>query len=209
MNGLDTLLNKAILQSIQNELDANKLKRIEDQLHEQGFDISEIVSRIEQVKNTLFEFEHDFKRIEDKVLRNFLTLEEDGLETWIVITNRFLTELILKAFADEDKKKIMDLIRNNSETIPKILSLCNLPNTSGYRKIKQLIDDGFVMPTGMAETFEGRRALLYRSIIQKIQININKNEITAKMLVPKESIDLSQIVKTVIGVNDSKGIIAN
>lgn len=209
MNGLDILLNKAILQSIQNELDVNKLKRIEEQLQEQGFDISEIVSKIEQVKNTLFEFEHDFKKIEDKVLRNFLAVENDRFETWLVIKNRFLTELILKTFADEDKKKIIDLTRNNSETIPKILSLCDLPNTSGYRKVRQLIDDGFVMPVGMAETFEGRRALLYRSIIQKIQININKNEITARVLVPKESINSSQIVNTIIGVNDGKRIIAN
>lgn len=209
MNGLDILLNKAILQSIQNELDVNKLKRIEEQLQEQGFDISEIVSKIEQVKNTLFEFEHDFKKIEDKVLRNFLAVENDRFETWLVIKNRFLTELILKTFADEDKKKIIDLTRNNSETIPKILSLCDLPNTSGYRKVRQLIDDGFVMPVGMAETFEGRRALLYRSIIQKIQININKNEIMARVLVPKESINSSQIVNTIIGVNDGKRIIAN
>lgn len=209
MNSLDILLNKAILQSIQNAMDKEKFRRIELQLHEQGIEISEILSKFGQLRRKLFEFEQDFKKIEDRILRDFLTTEKHSSETWLVITNKVLTELILKTFADEDKKLILDFTRNNSETIPKILSLCNLPNTSGYRKVKQLIDDGFVIPTGMAETFEGRRALLYRSIIQKVQVYINKNDVIAKILVPKEILNSSLIVKTISDVNEGRHIVAN
>ncbi|HWP78258.1 MAG TPA: hypothetical protein VNL34_01240 [Candidatus Nitrosotenuis sp.] len=209
MNSLDILLNKAILQSIQNAIDKEKLRRIELQLHEQGFEISEMLSRFGQLRRKLFEFEQDFKKIEDRILRDFLTTEEHSSEIWLVITNKVLTELILKTFADEDKKLILDFTRNNSETIPKILSLCNLPNTSGYRKVKQLIDDGFVIPTGMAETFEGRRTLLYRSIIQKVQIYINKNDVITKILVPKEILNSSLIVKTISDVNEGRHIVSN
>lgn len=209
MNSLDILLNKAILQSIENAIDKEKLGRIEIQLHEQGFEISEILSKFGQLRRELFEFEQDFKKIEDEILRDFLITEEHSSETWLVINNKVLTELILKTFADEDKKLILDFTRNNSQTIPKILSLCNLPNTSGYRKVKQLIDDGFVIPTGMAETFEGRRALLYRSIIQKVQVYINKNDIITKILVPKEILNSSLIVKTISDVNEGRHIVAN
>ncbi|MEW6587983.1 MAG: hypothetical protein AB1299_02330 [Thermoproteota archaeon] len=209
MNSLDILLNKAILQSIQNAIDKEKLRRIELQLHEQGFEISEMLSRFGQLRRKLFEFGQDFKKIEDRILRDFLTTEEHSSEIWLVITNKVLTELILKTFADEDKKLILDFTRNNSETIPKILSLCNLPNTSGYRKVKQLIDDGFVIPTGMAETFEGRRTLLYRSIIQKVQIYINKNDVITKILVPKEILNSSLIVKTISDVNEGRHIVSN
>lgn len=209
MNSLDILLNKAILQSIQNAIDKEKLRRIELQLHEQGFEISEILSKFGQLRWKLFEFEQDFKKIEDRILKDFLVREEHFSETWLVINNKVLTELILKTFADEDKKMILDFTRNSSETIPKILNLCNLPNTSGYRKVKQLIDDGFVIPTGMAETFEGRRALLYRSIIQKVQVYINKNDVIAKILVPKEILNSSLIVKTISDVNEGRRIVAN
>jgi hypothetical protein len=209
VNSLDILLNKAILQSIQNAIDKEKLRRIELQLHEQGFEISEMLSRFGQLRRKLFEFGQDFKKIEDRILRDFLTTEEHSSEIWLVITNKVLTELILKTFADEDKKLILDFTRNNSETIPKILSLCNLPNTSGYRKVKQLIDDGFVIPTGMAETFEGRRTLLYRSIIQKVQIYINKNDVITKILVPKEILNSSLIVKTISDVNEGRHIVSN
>ncbi|MEM3064276.1 MAG: hypothetical protein QW177_02780 [Candidatus Nitrosotenuis sp.] len=209
MNSLDILLNKAILQSIQDAMDKEKLRRIEVHLHEHGLTVSEMLSRFGELRKNLFEFEHDFKKIEDMILKNFLTTEEQLSETWLVIGNRALTELVLKTFADEDKKMILDFTRNKPETIPRILSLCNLPNTSGYRKVKQLIDDGFVIPTGMSETFEGRRALLYKSIIQKAQVYINKNEITAKILVPKEILYSSLIVKTVMEIKEARRTLAN
>ncbi|MEM2786477.1 MAG: hypothetical protein QXW37_05115 [Candidatus Nitrosotenuis sp.] len=209
MNSLDILLNKAILQSMQNAIDKEKFRRIELQLHEHGFEISEMLNKFGQLRSKLFEFEQDFKKIEDIILRDFFTTEEHSSETWLVINNKVLTELILKTFADEDKKLILDFTRNSSETIPRILSLCNLPNTSGYRKVKQLIDDGFVIPTGMSETFEGRRALLYRSMIQKVQVYINKNDVIAKILVPKEILNSSLIVKTISDINERRGIVAN
>lgn len=208
VNSLDTLLNKAIMQSIQNAIDKEKLKRIETQLQEHGLEISQMLTKFRQLRRN-FEFEQDFKKIEDGILRNFLSIEKHHSEIWLVITNKVLTETILKTFADEDKKMILDFTRNNSETIPKILSLCKLPNTSGYRKVKQLIDDGFIVPTGMAETFEGRRALLYRSIIQKVQVYINKNDIIAKILVPKEILSSSLIVKMIGDINEGRHILAN
>ncbi len=210
MNGLDTLLYRAILQSIQNELNVEKLRQIDKRLQqEHGVKFSELGSKPNKIKNQLFEFEDELKKIEDRLLRNFLLIENQSSETWLVIMNRQLTELILKTFADEDKKIILDFTRIKSETIPKILSLCNIPNTSGYRKMKQLIDNGFVIPDGMAETFEGRRALLYKSIIQKIQITIDKSDIFAKILVPKESINSSEIIKTIADTNQGKRILAN
>ena len=210
MNGLDTLLYRAILQSIQNELNVEKLQQIDKRLQqEHGVKFSELGNKPNKIKNQLFEFEDELKKIENRLLRNFLLIENQSSETWLVIMNRHLTELILKTFADEDKKMMLDFTRIKSETIPKILSLCNIPNTSGYRKMKQLIDDGFVIPDGMAETFEGRRALLYKSIIQKIQITIDKSDIFAKILVPKESINSSEIIKTITDTNQGKRILAN
>jgi hypothetical protein len=65
------------------------------------------------------------------------------------------------------------------------------------------------MPTGLAETFEGRRALLYKSIIQKIQIIINKSDIFAKILVPKETLGSSFMVKMIVELEQGKRTLAN
>lgn len=205
MNELDGFLLKAILQAIKSELNTERIKSLEQTLQqEHGLGFSDLLGKFDELKNSLFEFENELKKIEDRVLRNFLLVEPKDAERWLVIKNRHLTEAILKTFADEDKKSILDLTRERAESIPKILARCNLPNTSGYRKMNQLIEDAFVMPTGMTETFEGKRAILYKSIIQKIQIIINKNDIIAKLLVPHEMVISSQIVKTLTRVDQGK-----
>jgi hypothetical protein len=168
--------------------------------------ITEIFSKFPEMKKSLLRFTDDLKIIEDNILRDFLVVEQN-LETpeiWLVIKNQHLTELILKTFADQDKKAIMDLIRDEPDTIPKILERCKIPNTSGYRKMNQLIDEKMVIATGLAETFEGKRAILYKSIIQKIQILINGNEIVAKIFVDHETLDSSEIIRTIIEINQGK-----
>ena len=203
MEGLDTLLLKAIFQSIQDELDSERIKNINLRLkQEYGITFQEVFNRFDKMQGVLQKFDDELKNIEDKILRNFLTVERStGMETWITIRDKHLAEMILKTYADADKKLILDLIRENAETIPKILGLCNLPNTSGYRKMNQLIEEGFVVPIGLAESFEGKRAILYKSLIQKIQISINKDRIITSISVPKESLRSSQVINMALLIN--------
>jgi hypothetical protein len=56
----------------------------------------------------------------------------------------------------------------------------------------------------LAETFEGKRAILYKSIIQKMQILINANEIIVKILVDQEALDSSEIIRTITEINQNK-----
>ena len=212
MEGLDTLLLKAILQSVQDEIDSEKIQNINTRLkQEYGLTFQELFNRLDTMRGALQQFEPDLKDIEDKILRNFLTIDKTTLnETWIAIRDKHLAEMILKTYADADKKMILDFTRDQSETIPKILSLCNLPNTSGYRKMNQLIEEGFVIPSGLAESFEGKRAILYKSVIQKIQITINKDKIVTLISVSKETLRSSHIINMVLFLNqDNAKSLAN
>ena len=203
MEGLDTLLLKAIFQSIQEELDSEKIRNLNLRLQQEyGLTFQDVFNKFDRMQGVLQKFESDLKDIEDNILRNFLTIEKSTTtETWITIRDKHLAETILKTCADADKKMILDFTRDHSETIPKILNLCNLPNTSGYRKMNQLIEDGFVVPTGLAESFEGKRAILYKSVIQKIQININKDRIVTSISVPKEVLRSSQVINMILLIN--------
>lgn len=203
VEGLDTLLLKAVFRSIQEELDSEKIKNINRVLEQEyGMTFQEAFNKIDKMRCALQKFEMDVKYIEDKILRNFLIIEESTpIETWIRIRDKHLAEMILKTYADADKKIILDSIRDKSETIPKILDLCNLPNTSGYRKMNQLIEDGFVVPTGLSESFEGKRAILYKSVIQKVQIIINKDRITTLISAPKEVLRTSQVINMLLLIN--------
>lgn len=206
VEGLDTLLLRAIFQSIQDGIDSEKIRNINLRLkQEHGLSFQDVFNRFDEMHAVLQKFESDLKDIEDKILRNFLTVEKStNTETWITIRDKHLAEMILKTYADADKKMILDFTRDHSETIPKILNLCNLPNTSGYRKMNQLIEDGFIVPTGLAESFEGKRAILYKSVIQKIQININKDRVVTSISIPKESIRSSQVINMVLRINQDE-----
>ena len=205
MQGLDILLTKAIVQSIQDKLDDEKIQNINKKLEaDHGLKFEEIFNKYDDMRSSLHQFEADLKNIEDNVLRDFLIIENTVKnDTWVLVRDKHLAEMILKTFADEDKKMILDFTRDQSETIPRILSLCNLPNTSGYRKMNQLIDDGFVVPVGLAESFEGKRAILYKSLIQKIQITINKDNVLTAILVPKETLRSSQVIDAVLLINQN------
>jgi hypothetical protein len=212
MEGLDTLLLRSIFQSIQDEIDSEKIKNITIKLkQEYGLTFQEVFNKVDDVQTILQKFESDLKDIEDKILRNFLTIEKStNVETWITVRDKHLAETILKTYADADKKMILDFTRDHSETIPKILNVCNLPNTSGYRKMNQLIEEGFIVPTGLAESFEGKRAILYKSVIQKIQININKDRVVTSISIPKESTRSSQVINMILMINqDSKNVLTN
>lgn len=206
MRGLDEILVNAVMQTVKKEINSKDFEDIEQQLQTQGMQVTDMLYRFPEMKKSLFHFTNELKIIEDKILKNFLTIEQDPetSEIWLVIKNQHLTELILKSFVDEDKKAIMDLIRDMPETIPKILERCKIPNTSGYRKMNQLIDEKMVVTTGLAETFEGKRTILYKSIIQKLQIFINANEIVVKILVDQETLDSSEIVRTITEINQNK-----
>ena len=206
MLGLDEILVNAIMQTVKKEIGAKDYVGMEQQLQDHGMRVTDMFYRFPEMKKSPFRFTSELKIIEDKILKNFLAIEQDQKtsEIWLVIKNQHLTELILKSYADEEKKTIMDLIRDTPETIPKILERCKIPNTSGYRKMNQLIDEKMVVTTGLAETFEGKRAILYKSIIQKMQILINANEIIVKILVDQEALDSSEIIRTITEINQNK-----
>lgn len=205
MQGLDILFTKAIIQSIQDKLDVEKIQNINKKLEvDHGLRFEELFNKYDDMRSSLHQFETDLKNIEDMVLRNFLTIEKTTInDIWVLVRDKHLAELILKTYADGDKKLILDFTRDKSETVPRILSLCNLPNTSGYRKMNQLIDEGFVVPVGLAESFEGKRAILYKSLIQKIQITINKDNVLTAILVPKETLRSSQVINTILFINQN------
>ena len=206
MRGLDEIIVNAIVHTVKKEINSKDLEGIEQQLQNSGMQMTDIFYKFPEMKRSLFRFTNDLKIIEDEILKDFLIIEHSPgtSEIWLVIKNQYLTELILKTFADGDKKAIMDLIRDEPETIPKILERCKIPNTSGYRKMNQLIDDKMVVTIGLAETFEGKRAITYKSIIQKIQILINGNEIIAKIFVNQETLDSSEIIRAIVEINQDK-----
>jgi len=210
MSVIDRLFLNSVSESIKREIDREAMSAIEKKMGiDLGLKIEDLVSKFDEIKKSLFEYRHVLDDIEDGILRNFLTAEIQGPQTWLLIKNRHLTETILKTFADEEKKMILDTMRDKAVTTPNILTACKIPNTSAYRKVNQLIDQGFIVPVGLAESFEGKRAILYKSVIDRIQVNIDRNSIVAKMLIPQEMFRASSLVQTMLEMSQGSRVLSN
>jgi len=100
---------------------------------------------------------------------------------WITIKEKSLAKLLLETCADEDKKKILDATINTPRTIREIEDVCEIPQTSGYRKINSLIEKHFLIPIGMLRVGGNKMVKQYVSVLDSIKINIDKGNVTVKI----------------------------
>jgi hypothetical protein len=115
---------------------------------------------------------------------------------WVTIEDKLLTQTILEAFGDDDKKKILTTAIQQPLIVSAILEMCNLPQTSGYRKINALIDAGLLIPMGHATTTDGKKVSRYVSVFDNFKIDIIKNKIIVKAKFGKDSFSTVKTVST-------------
>ncbi|HXX05282.1 MAG TPA: hypothetical protein VEJ68_00505 [Candidatus Bathyarchaeia archaeon] len=100
-----------------------------------------------------------------------------GYNGFITIEDQSHMELILKSYADIDKRKILETTYDASKSIMEIFDSCNVPQTSAYRKVTSLIEDGLLIPD--TSVFRhGRKITKYRSIFENVEINIIRDKVT-------------------------------
>lgn len=114
--------------------------------------------------------------------------------TKIDFNDAYLAQFILRTLGDEDKNKILLSTIDEAKIIPKIMSENNLPQTSCYRMINELIKDGFFIITSQT-IIDGRKIQKYQSLFANFQINIEKNKTRVYGLVPNHIYNSSELTK--------------
>ncbi len=210
MKGIDLFLSQSLDSIIRQNLGNNAVRKIEKRLFEKyGMSLTESLTHFQKLDSVLREHfgagadgleEEFFKNVcsiknfnnKNNKDRNKFTLSQN--EKWITLKDSTLTSLILEAFGDSDKKKILTSVVSESKIIYEILEECNIPQTSGYRKINSLIKNGLLLVDGFIETQDGKKTNKYRTIFQNIKINIIKNEVTVDIQMNTKSIQSSSII---------------
>ena len=106
------------------------------------------------------------------------TLDKNG---WTTLEDSHLIDIILNAIGDEDKKNIINAVIDKACKISEILEINNIPQTSGYRKIKTLIDDGILIPQVWVRMHDRKEVARYRAIFDNVDISLKKNKIVVKV----------------------------
>ena len=98
----------------------------------------------------------------------------------VTIKAKSIISLILHSYADDDKKKILNVTANKPRIILDIINACKLPQTSSYRKINSLIKNGLLIPDGQIPRKFGKKVTKYVALFENLEINIIKNDISVK-----------------------------
>ena len=188
MGGLDHFLAQSLESTIRENLGKQTVSKIEKRLFEKhGISLTESVKQFQKLDLVLREhFGKGADGMEEKFFENLCSINlranEKNMNTnsknWITITEPSLTSTILEAFGDEDKKKIISSVNEESKIVYQILKESKIPQTSGYRKINALIEDGILIIDGHIETKDGKKVNKYRTVFKNVQIHIIENDVT-------------------------------
>ena len=204
-NSLDNLLVLSLRRSIEENLDKETLNKIEERLMERlmerhGHGLIQAIKNSHKLDSVLREFfgaESD--GLEQKFLQKIVDVESSKQSTsnWISIKDPELSKVFLESFANPDKKAILDSVMDESLIIAKILKTCNIPQTSGYRKINSLINDGLLVSNGYELAHDGKKVKKYETIFDNVKVDIAKNNIVVKVQPKNTLLHDSSILQTV------------
>jgi hypothetical protein len=196
MVGIDRLLSKSLDSVIRENLGARTVQKIENRLVEKyGITLTESIEQFQKLDVVLREFfGAGADGLEERFLEFVCDVKTSNNTNWVTIDNPTLTKIILESFGEDDKKKILSTLSHDALIISEIIEKCDIAQTSGYRKINALIDDGLLVPSGFVSTTDGKKVTKYRSIFNNIRIEILKDRITVSIRLAKEDFDASSVL---------------
>ncbi len=200
-NGLDNLLVNSLRKSIEENLGKETLNKIEQRLEERhGLGLDQAIKDFHKLDSVLREFfGADADGLEQKFLKNIVSIKksEQSHSNWVQIKDEELSKIILESFADSDKRLIIGSVMDESLIISDITRKCQIPQTSGYRKINFLINNGLLVSSGFELTQDGKKVKKYETIIENVIMEIVKNSVSVKIQLKKSLLNESSILQTV------------
>jgi len=199
VSGFDTLLSNSLDETIRNSLGEKSVHAIEKRLFEKyGISITQAILEFHKLDEVLREFFGEgAKGLEKNFLENSCKLKlknKDG--DWLIIKDDNVIKLIIETFGDNDKSNILNAIGEDAKIISDILQETKLPQTSGYRKVNSLINDGFLVEDGFT-TQDTRKVIKYRTLFDNIKINIIKNKITVLVQMVRPNFNGSTVLQII------------
>lgn len=99
---------------------------------------------------------------------------------WFDISDHDYAIKTLHAIGDDVKREILISLIDTPRTINEVLRMRHISNTSGYRKVKSLIDDGLLVSTSLSIEY-GKPVNRYKSIFKNFLIQMAENKIIMKI----------------------------
>jgi len=200
VSGFDTLLSNSLDETIRKNLGEKSVHAIEKRLFEKyGISILQAILEFHKLDKVLREFFGEgAKGLEKKFLENSCKLKSKNKnEEDIIIKDERIIKTIIEALGDNDKSNILNAVGEDAKIISDILQETQLPQTSIYRKINSLINDGLLVEDGFIYTQDTRKVKKYRALFDNMKINIIKNKMSILVQMKKPNFSGSTILQIV------------
>lgn len=199
MSGIDRLISSALSSQIKKKMDLDTLKKVERELFlEHGMSIKLSIEHFQRFMNVFHKHSTlDVKKFEKDCLGKIIKVKKREEKYLITIVDQNLTDLILDLFGEIETRKIISTLLENEYTIPQILKESNVPKTSGYRKIENLIINGLIIESGKVLS-ESKKISKLQCVFQEIKLDIKKEKVVVNGIVSKKLFEKSTSMKSIL-----------
>jgi hypothetical protein len=134
------------------------------------------------------------------MLQKIISLQSSKKGTSLLtIENPDLAKTVLETYGNSEKRKLLNAAYKKPAPILDILEACDIPKSTGYRLIAEMISDGFLTESGFATTSDGKRVSKYTALFSQIKIDINLDDVIVHVLLKDEVLKDSSLVKILEG----------
>lgn len=175
MNSIDMFLASSLSETIIHNLGKKTIQKIEKRIEERySITFEHAVIDFQKMDATLREFfGSGADAIEKESFGRLISLENSRNNTWIKIENPRLSDMILTSIGDLDKKKILDVSLKQPDIIMSLLKNCKIPQSSGYKIVKELINDGLLSRKGFSISQDGKKVHKYAAMFKNIKMDLD------------------------------------
>lgn len=201
VSALDRLLAQALESMIREKLGQKTCEKIEDRLRQRyNLGLAESIKDFYTLDATLREFfGSGADAIEGDFANRLISIDAPVKgRPWITIENKGLAELVIGAYADKEKRLILEAAFKKPSVILDILETTGIPKSSGYRLISQLVEEGLLTEQGSAETSDGKKVSKYTALFEKLKIEIDTNGLNLQVLLKENILNESQIIRVLL-----------
>lgn len=194
----DCFLSHSFEELVQKKLGNRTFRKIERRLLTlYGLTVSECIAdftKIDAVMREILGSATD--KLEKELTKQLFTISNKKTSL-IILNDKNLSEKILLAYGDKDKKTILELLSNQSILLLDIQSITNIPQATGYRRAKELIDDGLLVESGYELTSDNKRVKTYTSLLSGFTINSINSQYNVQIRVKENFLESSMLCQII------------
>jgi hypothetical protein len=149
----------------------------------------QVEKKLADLKMEIVALEKLNRFLERKVLE--MTEIQESPSLWLKIEDRETIMGIVSSYADPQKKAILDAVTAKPMNILGIIERTNLPQTTAYRKINEMINGKLIKSTGLFLNKDNKRVHTYTSTIKYMRIYFEGNDILMFLVLDSGTVDFA------------------